>query len=109
VRGLLVGIALVLSLLSVIAPTNRRGDAKMLLLNRPKLPQAMISIGMMLLAIAVMSLRFLHVSADFPPDSVDSVQGILFGISIGMTLLGVILAAALRSRGRPLTSHPQAN
>ena len=57
--------------------------------------RAIISVGMLLLAAAVSSLRFLHPSARFGPDLIDGLQGMLFGIAIGVTLVGVTMLARI--------------
>ena len=94
-QGLLIGLALAFSLRAATTRISRMPNAK---LHRPTLPAAIIAIGMLLLAVAVGSLKFLRPSAHFGPDLVDEVHGVLFGVSIGTTLLGVALAA-LRLRG----------
>lgn len=58
---------------------------------RLKDPKKCISIGMVCLAIAVSSLKFLHSTARFGPDFIDGIRGFLFGLAIGITLMGVIL------------------
>ena len=57
--------------------------------------RATISAGMFLLAAAVSSLRFLHPSARFGADLIDGLRGMLFGIAIGVTLVGVTLLARI--------------
>lgn len=92
-QGLLIGMALVFSLRAATVRATLAPDAKATLLHRPQIPAAIIAIGMFLLAIAVASLKFLRPSARFGPDLVDQLHGVLFGISIGMNLLGVAIAA----------------
>jgi hypothetical protein len=64
--------------------------------NRPKDPKALMSIGMMFLVLALIWPRFLHLGANLGPDWIDGVRGMLFGVSIGMNLWSVRLAARQR-------------
>ena len=92
-QGLLIGMALVSGLKSASVRIKRTPGANSALLPRPELPAAIIAIGMLLMAIAVASLKFLRPSAHFGPDLVDEFHGVLFGVSIGMTCVGVALGA----------------
>jgi hypothetical protein len=68
--------------------------------NRVKDPRAMMSIGMMFLVIALVWPRFFHATANFSPNLMDGVRGMLFGIAIGMNLWSVKLAARQRRSSR---------
>lgn len=70
----------------------------MILQNRLKDPGAMMSIGLTCLAVAN-CLRFLHLTAYLGPDLIDGVHGLLLGVSIGMILWSVRLAARQRRCG----------
>lgn len=61
----------------------------MLDLKGTKASRVMISVGMFSLAAAVVTQRFFH-----PPDAA---AGFLFGVSIGATLVGVVMAKRPKS------------
>ena len=71
----------------------------MILRNRLKNPQAMMSIGMLCLVLALCWQRFLPLTAGLGPDLSDGARGVLFGVSIGMNLWSVRLAARQRRCG----------
>lgn len=56
-----------------------------------RVPQALIIIGMGCLVVALLSLKLFHASGG--SNTIDLARGALFGVAIGNTLLGVILAA----------------
>jgi hypothetical protein len=69
----------------------------MLLRQRPLNPNALVSMGMACLVVALVVPRFVHPSARVGEDLFDGFRGLLIGLSIGLNLLGVWL----RSRPRP--------
>jgi hypothetical protein len=58
----------------------------------------MMSIGMMCLVIALVWPRCFHATANFSPNLIDGMRGMLFGIAIGMNLWSARLAARQRQR-----------
>ena len=75
---------------------------KLPLSHRSKTPMAMIAVGMGCLVIALMSLKFLQPSSQVGAGLVGFLRGVLFGVSIGVTLLAVILTARQRRARRAL-------
>lgn len=52
--------------------------------------------GMLFVAIGVSSLGFLNPSSGLGPDAMDGLKGLLFGLGIGVMLVGVTLLARIR-------------
>jgi len=67
--------------------------------NRLKQPQALISLGMLFLVIALAWPRYIHLTGGLDPGWIDAVRGLLFGVSIGINLMSVGLAARQRRCG----------
>jgi hypothetical protein len=63
--------------------------------NRLKDPKRMIAFAMLVLAILLP--KMIHPTARFGQDWIDAFRGCLFGISIGINLLALPLAARQRS------------
>lgn len=74
----------------------------MILRNRmnAKAPQAIMSIGMLCLILALVRPRFLHLATNLGPDWTDGLRGLLFGLSIGLNLVSVSLSARQRRSAR---------
>ena len=68
----------------------------MIFQNRLRNPRIFMPIGMMCLALALLSQRFLHPATKFGHDWFDGVCGLLFGLSIGMNLMSMVLSARQR-------------
>lgn len=68
----------------------------MILQNRLKNSRIFMPIGMMCLALALLSQRFLHPATKFGQDWFDAVCGLLFGLSIGINLMSAVLGARQR-------------
>ncbi len=64
--------------------------------NRLKQPQALMSIGMLFLVIALAWPRYIHLNGGLGPGWIDGVRGMLFGVSIGINLMSVRLAGRRR-------------
>jgi hypothetical protein len=64
----------------------------MILRDRVKDPNTMIRIGLGFLILANVSQLFLHRIAGSRPDVVDATNGVLFGVSIGCMVLGMLIA-----------------
>ena len=62
-----------------------------------KHPQAPISVGMMFVALGIVSLRFLHPGPHLSSALTDGVSGFCFGIGIGFLMFGMWA----QRRGRP--------
>jgi len=63
----------------------------MILRNRFRDPQAMISAGMFCLAIGIVAQRFIHPPTDFWQGFVAGLSGALIGLSIVFNLRGLVL------------------
>jgi hypothetical protein len=69
----------------------------MIFQNQLRNPRIFMPIGMMCLVLALLSQKFLHPATKFGQDWFDAVCGLLFGLSIGMNLMSMVLSA--RQRG----------
>jgi len=67
--------------------------------NKWKNPNTTMFFGMVFLSLALVSQRFVHLSAVLGPGWTDGLRGLLFGISIGMNLWSVRLGARQRRCG----------
>jgi hypothetical protein len=61
-----------------------------------KNPMTMMPIGMLCLVIALVGPKIFHPTGQVATDWVDGVQGLLFGLSIGINLCAVRLASRQR-------------
>jgi hypothetical protein len=68
----------------------------MIFQNRLRNPRIFMPIGMMCLALALLSQRFFHLATNFDKDWFDAVCGLLFGLSIGMNLISAVVCARQR-------------
>jgi hypothetical protein len=59
--------------------------------NQIKDPKILMPIAMFCLAIAVAWPKFLHPNAYIGPDWMDGLRGLLFGISIGLSICSLVL------------------
>jgi hypothetical protein len=71
----------------------------MLLPDKWKNPRVATSIGMFLLALALIAQRFVPLTAVIEEDWADGVHGLLFGLSIGVMLWSVRLLAQQKRSG----------
>jgi len=67
-------------------------------LNRLKNPKPLIPISMAFMVSALVWLRYLHLTVNPTPRWADGACGILFGISIGLGLVYIVVVAVKRSR-----------
>jgi hypothetical protein len=65
----------------------------MCLSDRNPNPRTILRIGMALLAVALISQRFVHPAPGFGEDAADAIRGFLLGLSIGLNLMAVWLGS----------------
>lgn len=64
--------------------------------NRLHDPKTVTRIGLVSLILANLSRWFLHPTAHFGENLVDGANGLMFGLSIGCLLLGILMNSRLR-------------
>lgn len=67
------------------------------MLRRRMKPVAIIRLGLLFLVFASLARLFLHPTARFSEGAVDGATGMLYGLSIGLMLLGIYLKSRNRT------------
>jgi hypothetical protein len=82
--------------MSIVSSREPLLTKAMILRNRIVKPSSLIVVGMILLALAQISLRFLRPSTGLPEGPADGITGLLYGIAFGVIFLALVRLRRLR-------------